>query len=91
MLVRAIGISPQIFPQCSAQWLSCVRNGSVGKYGFVTNTRVRSGLFLFEENPPGMPPDEAEELDEAGEPDGRWKGLKWSSDPPKKGDPERRM
>jgi len=29
-----------------------------------------------------LPPDEPEDLDEAGEPSGHWDGLKWTADPP---------
>jgi hypothetical protein len=39
---------------------------------------TRQGWTIFvEENPPGMPPDELEDLDEAGEPSGHWDGLTW--------------
>ena len=31
-----------------------------------------------------LPPDEPEDLDEAGEPDGHWEGLRWIPNTPKK-------
>jgi len=43
----------------------------------------RDWTICVEEDPPGMPPDEPEELDEAGDPSGHWDGLKWTSDKPK--------
>ena len=43
---------------------------------------TREGWTIFvEENPRGMPPDEPEDLDEAGEPSGHWDGLKWMPGP----------
>lgn len=42
-----------------------------------------TGLREFE----ASAPDEPEDLDEAGEPNGHWEGLKWISDSPKNSDP----
>jgi len=43
----------------------------------------RKLAIVVEEDPPGMPPDEPEDLDEAGEPSGHWDGLKCKPTPSK--------
>lgn len=54
-----------------------------GEIWFRLKYTRRDWNIVVEENPPGMPPDEPEDLDEAGEPSGHWDGLKWTSTPSK--------
>lgn len=51
---------------------------------FVYENRTTQRLEILEYKIP-LPPDEPEDLDEAGEPTGHWEGLKWISGSPKKG------
>lgn len=44
--------------------------------------REQATIILVEES---IPPDEPEDLDQAGEPDGRWEGLVWIPNPPQTG------
>lgn len=56
-----------------------------GEVWFRPKYTRRGCTIVVEENPPGMPPDDPEDLDDGEEPYGHWEGLKWSSVPPKKG------
>jgi hypothetical protein len=47
-----------------------------------------NGVPTFEIWHETLPPDEPEDLDEAGEPAGHWEGLTWIADPPKKSAPK---
>lgn len=55
-----------------------------GEIWFLHKYTRRHWTIFVEEDPPGMSPDEPEDVDEAGEPSGHWDGLKWTSTPAKK-------
>jgi hypothetical protein len=69
-------------PELRAQW-------ERGEIWFRPRYTRQNCTIVVEENPPGMPPDDPEDLDESEEPNGHWEGLKWSSDSTKKGKTQR--